>query len=442
MEITFISPYVKGKLDPIPSLSIGYLSSSLKSKGHKCKFIDGQIFSKNYFWSEIDKIETPVVGLTSFLCNINELIDLASYVGNKYPQKIIIVGGRGPCSLPLDYLFKKAPIDYVVLGEGEESLPLLLDCLESEKLKLEDISGLAYKKGGRLIITGPPRLVENLDSIPFPDREVIRQEEYLRIQEHVMGKPMIRLITSRGCYHRCTFCDKTIGGEKYRLRTSVNIMEELNLLIDIYKIKNFFFCDDLFMGSKNRLKELCNEMINRNLALNWKANARIDDIDIETLKLVSEAGCNQLFLGVESGSDKVLKILNKGMKREQIIETFSLCEKFGVNTFAYFLVGVPGETGDDIKDTIDLIDRIRPHGLDVYILLPYPGSPIFDEYCKDKSSFNWDELLKWSEDSFERSRREFLNYGQRLKPGKMRKKLLKKYNCQKKNKKFFLRTYS
>jgi len=439
MEITFISPYVNGKINPIPSLGIGYLLSSLRTKGHSYRYIDGQISSKEFFWKEVNKIETPIVGLSSFLCDINELINVAKHIAKRYPDKIIIVGGRGPCSLPPEYLFKKAPIDYIVLGEGEESLPLLLNYLESEKLKLEDISGLAYKKDETITITGHFRYIENLDSLPFPDRETIRQKEYLKIQEDVVGKPMIRLITSRGCYHRCTFCAN--NSTKYRLRTSANIVEEINSLVDIYKIKNFFFCDAIFMSPKSRLKELCNQIINQDLKLNWKAHARVDEIDFETLKLISEAGCNQLFFGVESGSDKILKILKKGTTQEQTIEAFELCKKIGISTFAYFLVGVPGETDEDIKATVDIINRIQPDGLDVYILLPYPGSSIFNEYCKDKSFFNWDKYLGWKEDNFEKSQRKFLNYGAQLNPVKIRKNLLKEYKCLQKNKNFFLRTY-
>jgi radical SAM superfamily enzyme YgiQ (UPF0313 family) len=436
MDITFIIPkiyqakYLESQIS-IPNLGIPYLSAAIKKNGHKAKLINGEMLSTKVFINRIKSIDTRVIGISSMLFNINELFDLVNFLREYYPSKIIIAGGCGPSSLPPDYIFRKCLLDLLFLGEAEGSLCAFMDMLESGSVDLERIPGLCYRKTGKTIKVNnfDMSIGNDLDKMPFPDRDLMGEKQYLKCQEkHIetnLGPPMIRIQTSRGCPFNCSFCDKGISGQKVRLRSADNLIEEIVFSKNKYKCDSFFFNDDLFVASQQRLEEFCIKLAEKNIKISWKAHARVNSLPDKTYPLIKKAGCTNLFFGIESGSEKILKILNKKISPEEIRHGIKTCHANGIKPGGYFMVGVPGETMDDHKATISLIKELPFFAIDVAIFSPYPNSALFARLAKECSYFSWDAYTTWKDDIFSESKEKFLNYSFEISPRLIRNKMLK-----------------
>ncbi len=435
MDITFIIPkiyqarYLESQIS-IPNLGIPYLSAAIKNNGHETKLINGEMLSTKAFINRIKSIDTRVIGISSMLFNINEFFDLVNFLRELYPSKIIIGGGCGPSSLPPEYIFRKCMLDVLFRGEAESSLCAFMDMLESCQVNLERVPGICYRKAGKGIKVNDfdLSLSGDLDKIPFPDRDLMGEKQYLKCQKKYtrtnLGPPMIRIQTSRGCPFACSFCDKDITGQKVRLRSADNIIEEILFCQKRYKCSSFFFNDDLFVSSKKRLEEFCRKITEKKIKISWKAHPRVNSLHEKTYELIQRAGCTNLFFGIESGSEKILKILNKRISPEEIRRGIEACHASGIKPGGYFMVGVPGETMEDHKATIALIKDLPFYAIDVAIFMPYPNSKLFASLAKKCICFSWDAYTTWKDDILSESKEKFLNYSFEISPRLIRRKML------------------
>ncbi len=425
MEVTFIIPKVENLTVAIFSFGIPYISSFIKQHGHSVKLINGQILSDKKYNDLINNITSPVIGISTYHYDIREFFALTHFLKKTYPDKIIVAGGRGPASFPLEYIFSHGRADYIILNEGEIPFNEMLTHLEANNFSPEKIPNLAYLKNGKVTFSKQQNiLMEDLDELPFPDRDLIDQSYYLKLQKKITGERLIRIVTSRGCPHVCLFCDKSGVGSKIRLRSADNVIAEIEFTMKKYKTNHFFFIDDLFVHSKSRLTEFCEKIIQKNLKIRWQAHARINSLAPEIYPLLKKSGCEQLFFGIESGSQSVLDRIQKGISVCEIKNTLKLCRQHKIKSFGYFIVGVPGESKKDHEATLKLIKDGPIDGVEVFYLLPYKGSPIFSNLY-DPKNFSWEDYCEWTDVlEFKPSMSAFLKYHSDYDPSKAIKRIM------------------
>lgn len=399
-EITFVNPRDFCKFipnTPYPPLGVGYLASVSREKDYQPSLIDGQILPPNEYERQLVENESEVLGITATIKQMQEAKRVASVVKSRNPETVVIIGGAGPNSLPPESILKSRVVDIIVRGEAEETLPKLLEALRSHS-SLEKVPNIVYFENGVLVETKTVASPADLDKIPFPARDIFPQAAYLAHWLENTGMTSLAIMSSRGCPFACIFCDKTVSGRWMRVRSPENVVNEMQILAeDYWPLDDIFFYDDLFVCDRKRVLAICDEILKKGLNLSWSAQARVNRVDLKMLKQMKKAGCNELYFGAESGSNRILKYLKKGFTREQIIEAFHLCHKTGVKPGVYIIVGVPGETQEDINATKSLIREIRPYLLNFSYLTPFPNTPLYEK-TKDllvtKDYTRWDEMIK------------------------------------------------
>lgn len=396
-KITFVNPQDFCKFvpkTPYPPLGVGYLTSVLREKGYQVELIDGQILPPDTYEKRLAGNETETVGITATLKQMQEAKRVASVVKSRNSETVVIIGGAGPNSLPPESVLKSGLIDIIVRGEAEETLPTLLTALRSH-LSLKKVPNLVYFENGVLLETQTVSPPADLDEIPFPARDIFPQSAYLARWRENTGMTSTAIMSSRGCPYACVFCDKTISGRLARVRSPENVVEEMQILTENYgPLDDIFFYDDLFVCDRKRVLAICNQIRKRGLELSWSAQARVDRMDFEMLKQMKKAGCSELYFGAESGSNRILRYLEKRFTRQQTIDTFQLCHQAGIKPGVFIIVGVPGETKEDIEATESLIKEIRPYLLNFSYLTPFPNTPL---YRKTKDWLVTDDYTQWDE---------------------------------------------
>jgi anaerobic magnesium-protoporphyrin IX monomethyl ester cyclase len=378
MRVILINPRV---LDtPNHPLGLLYIAACLKKRG-----VDVSVEDPNFDDTPINiakqvlSLKPNIIGLSSTTPQYINALNIALKI-KQLSNIPIVFGGVHPTILPKEVLKEKC-VDFVVIGEGEETFSELCDALVKNK-KLSDVKGIGYKKNGKLLFTGPRKLIENLDSIPFPARHLLPLKWYFappRIRG-VWTRSTATVMASRGCPYRCIYCGSHLMfGRKVRFRTIHNIIEELKELRRDFKIDSVWFADDTFTINPLWVKEFCRELKKLNWKdFKWACQARVNTINYNLLKIMKSAGCVQLDFGVESGSSKVLKILKKDITPEKVIDAFRITKKAGLLRFASFIIGTPGEKIEDIKMTFNLVKKIKPDYADFFFAVPYPGTELYE----------------------------------------------------------------
>jgi radical SAM superfamily enzyme YgiQ (UPF0313 family) len=352
MKIVFIQPRTFHTWE---ALNIGYLASFLRLYRQ-----DKIVFYSGFFDSDDEIIsgckDADVIGFSCTSPQMKHALSLARRI--KSPQNYIVFGGVHPSALPQETLENEV-IDAVVVGEGEEAF-------------LEIING------NRKPLVNKP-LIQNLDRLPFPDRRLVRQERNIEQAYKDNGIRIASVFSSRGCPYKCVFCAScTVWTRKCRFRSGTNILDEFQQVVDEFQIDFIKFSDDTFTVKKNVVIEFCREKTERGIRTPWGCNVHVATLDEEMLSLMFEAGCREVWMGVESGSPRILQDMKKGITIEKVEWAFKVTKRLGFFRRAYMLLGMPNESREDIKLTEDLIDRIKPDAVGFTILAPYPGTTFYD----------------------------------------------------------------
>jgi len=364
-NIGFNSFNQKGNESSWLNFGLCSLSSYLKKHNHKVDLIDlRQLRGWLEYKNELIKRKPQFVGV--HMNTMSRDFALKSCQIAKKLGMTTVVGGPHP-TIALEDISKFNYIDHIVLGEGEISLNELVSGKISDR-----------------IILG--KHIENLDKIPFPDRELF---DFKNIIKHTgyfpMVPPIADMLCSRGCPYNCAFCqpcERKIFGEKVRWRSVRNIIKEIDELIEKYKIKTFMFSDDTFTVRKDWVLQLCLELKKRKIY--WVAQTRSNTLTEELAEAMKEAGCIALLIGFESGSQRMLNFLRKGITVEQSLKAAKICKKYGIIISANFMVGLPTETDKEVMDTVELIRKIKPEIQNSAFYTPYPGTDL-EDYCKKRS---------------------------------------------------------
>ncbi len=320
----------------------------------------------------LQAFQPDVVGFCSYTFTIYDLYQVAQLVRDELPDCRIVIGGPHIDVYPRETLAQPF-VDAVVLGEGEETMLEICQRYDSGQ-DLDGVAGAWFKKGDQ-IVCNPDRLrIEDLNSIPLPDRRMSLSLTYRAVLNPAQLETS--LVTSRGCPHKCTFCQ--VRARKYKYRSAENVVDEMaEIEAAGYSYVHIF--DDTFNLFRRKVKEFCQEYIARGLTVQWAFRGRVDQVDEEMLALMKQANCVRCYYGVESGSDRTLEIMRKGITREDARRAFALTKAAGIGTAAFFMIGYPDETEQDIRQTIDFAKELDPDYAQILVTIPLPGTPLYDQ---------------------------------------------------------------
>ena len=403
-DIVLINPPVSnwGRMKDIrqtsPPLGLLYLASFLEKSGYKVQVLDLALeperLSSSLF---LENSKPRIVGLTSTTYNFDSALRIAEIIKKYHRDTFIVFGGAHPTIRPYDAL-EKDFVDCVVMGEGEITFNSLCAALLNDKEWREN-SGIAFMDNEKIKINPPQEFIKDLDSLPFPARHLVPLEKYRATPINYKRWPSTPVITSRGCPFKCTFCSNPVHGRIPRLHSPEYIVRELIFLKSEYGIKDVSFWDDTFTINKRRTRKLCALIDKEGLDLTWSCATRVDAVDLEILKIMKEAGCWLISFGVESGVDRLRKKVNKGISEEQILEAFEACRKIGIETRAFFMLGIPTETKEESQKTIEFAKRLNPDFAQFTLTTPYPGCELFKEAVSQGwSPPKWEHFQSYSED--------------------------------------------
>jgi radical SAM superfamily enzyme YgiQ (UPF0313 family) len=271
-------------------------------------------------------------------------------------------------------------MDYAMVGEADTIIDKLVGALNRNN-DVSTLKGIIWNNGITCVLNPKADLVEDLDPIPFPARNLINNSLYIRPDT---GKPQATIQISRGCPFQCTFClTSIISGNKIRSRSVNNIIEEIEECVNKYNIKDFFFRSDNFTASRVFVHALCDKIIEKGLKINWVTNSRAKPIDYETLKKMKAAGCWLVAFGIESAGEVTLRRIKKDLTVEDSVMAIKLSKKAGLKTYCFFMLGFPWETKRDVEDTIKLARKLQCDYAEFHICTFYEGTPLYEEALRD-----------------------------------------------------------
>ena len=363
-----------------PPLNLTYYTSVL-AQDHDVEILDCQaarlslddsikkIVSSNPNYLVIESATTSFLEDVDFLEKVKEKIDVE-----------VVVCGVHPTVMPKETVSEES-VDYAIRGDAEAVLNQLVS--ESET----NLRGVCTKNRIEEKV-----YVEDLDTLPFPARERL-YDGY--VNPFAIHEPFTTFIATRGCSFSCDFCTSPAfyGGE-FRKRSVGNVIEELESLRGKYR--EIFFRDENVTFDRRYMQDICRNMIDDGMDYSWMCNSRVDTLNEETLKLMKKSGCHLIKFGVESSNLETLKRLGKNTTPERIIKTFNLCKKIGIESLAHFMIGNPGETADDVEKTIEFAIKLDPNYASFDVLIPLPGTKLYDELEKE-GKLSIDEILHYNE---------------------------------------------
>ncbi|MEW6042030.1 MAG: radical SAM protein, partial [Elusimicrobiota bacterium] len=379
----------KSRVDSyISPIGIMSLAAVLRQKGyHDIRLFDMAFHTIDTIVNSCIVEKPCVIGLSLDSIGFENGCMLLDEIKSKYKDAVYVIGGVHPSIFPKESLLKTGA-DVAVIGEGEATIRHVVDAIR-DKRGFWNIKGTAFIDKGKYIENPPREFIEDLDSIPFPARELLPMERYLRSRPDMpMLYPTITIFASRGCRANCIYCQpvvRALFGKKMRHRSVANIISEIVSLKEKYSFKNLYFTDDeLLFNGRDWIEELCTAFIERKLNLRWTCQARVDQIDEELVKLLKRSGCYAIGFGVESGSQKILNYMRKGYKEAHIDRAFEACRRNKIITTCNLMVGTPGESHETIQESIKMLKRIKPNLVRISITTPTPGSDLYSVLDKEK----------------------------------------------------------
>ena len=362
---------------PYPPLGILYISAYLKSKGFEIQVFDSTFQTRQAFRDRLSEAQPQVVGL---YCNLmTKLIVLEMIQEAKAVGATVIVGGPEPPHYAEEFLRHGA--DVVVIGEGEQTLEALLPALREQGVKnLADIEGIAYKNNQGDMVRTPDRpYIKEVHALPAPDRSAIDIRQYLDAWKTHHGSSSLSIITARGCPYKCTWCSHTVFGESHRRRTPELIVDEIEQLIETYHPDTLWFADDVFTISHRWLYRFAEEMKARGLHVPFECISRADRLNEKVIRTLAELGCIRIWLGSESGSQRILDAMRRDVTVECIREMTALAQQYGIQVGLFVMLGYDGEEVSDIEETVAHLKRTAPDTFLTTVSYPIKGTPYYRE---------------------------------------------------------------
>lgn len=387
----------------IAPLGLCYIAAVLRDSGFQVRIIDSSALNLD-FQSTIQQIiesDPAWVGITASVVAISKASMLASMIKKETSRLKVVIGGPQVTAEPYKTMEENLNFDIGVMGEGEITVRELAFALDKGS-GLENIKGLLLRRKGSVFYSGSRDFIQDLDTLPFPTWDLLPdiRNNYQPAVFTSRRFPAFSIITSRGCPSMCTFCDKAVFGSKFRAHSAEYCIEMIEKLKLEYGIKEFVISDDNFVVFKSRLRAICDTLIKKKTNISWSCNARVDQVDYETLKLMKRSGCWHMGFGIESGSLKVLNEIKKKTNPKQIREVLELCSKAGIMSKGYFLIGAPLEDKVSVMETINFAKSLPLSDFQLSYFTPLPGSEVYNNYEKYGTLESNFDLMNYFEPTF------------------------------------------
>ena len=374
-------PYEKAE-NVLPPLGLASLAAVCREAGRTVSIIDAvaERLSLEETARRVAALRPAVAGISAATVAIENAGLLASLIKKGLPGTTLLVGGPHVTAIPTKTLSLFRSFDIAVIGEGERTLLELIDAL-GRGGDLSEVHGIAFRSGEGVTVTPPRPFIEDLDSLPMPAYDLLPDlaRVYRPAAHNFKRLPSTSMITSRGCPGRCIFCDLKTFGNRCRRNSIPYTMRVVEQLTEQFGIRDLRIPDDTFVISKKHVLAFCDEVAARRLDISWSCQARVNTVDPELLAAMKRAGCWQIDYGIESGSQRILDTLRKGITREQALRALRWTRDAGIQTKGYFMLGSPGETPETIHETIAFAREAALDSFQVSFFTPFPGSPVYDE---------------------------------------------------------------
>jgi radical SAM superfamily enzyme YgiQ (UPF0313 family) len=376
MRFLLVNPYCPLEENPSPPLGLSFLAASLLAAGIETRALDFAVFpySREQLAAALKEFQPRIIGVTAVTMTYDHAARVIRDAKTLDPGILTVMGGPHVTFLARETMESLPELDLIVLGEGEHTAIELTKEAEGHR-DWGRVKGIVYRRGSEILNSGHREEAIALDSLPLPARHLFPLGRY-----RALGMP-VTMTTTRGCPFKCIFCvGRKMVGSKVRYRDPIRVVDELEYLNSL-NFSQINIADDLFTASKNHCLAVCHEIRKRNLKTRWTSFSRVDTISREVLAAMKEAGCTTVSFGVETGNPEILKTIRKGITLEQVVEALRLCREVGMETLFSFILGLPGETPETLKQTVDFTETLKNLGgsSGFHLLAPFPGTEVRDK---------------------------------------------------------------
>jgi anaerobic magnesium-protoporphyrin IX monomethyl ester cyclase len=368
-----------------PPVGLAYLASALGSE-HEVKILDANVlgYGMDDVRRALKDFYPDVVGITSVTPSIPQAYHVARIAKEVRGDCKVLVGGPHATFLPRKTLEECSFIDVVVRGEGEETIRELVDAFENGGV--ENVRGVTFRRGDEIVSSQARPCVKDIDAIPLPSWHLLPMDKY-----RFYGERYAAMLSSRGCPFGCSFCASSrLFGGFWRGRSPENVLEEIKMLHEGYGIRNIEFVDDTFTLDQKRAERICEEIVREGLDISWGASSRVDTLSRRLVEKMKRAGCWILFLGIESGCQKILDVIGKKITVEQARKAVKIVKGAGMKVLGSFIIGFPEDDEESVKQTINFAKSLDLDYAEFSILTPYPGTPVFEDAVSNNLLVTWD----------------------------------------------------
>ena len=356
-----------------------YVASSLQKAGHDVRFLNGAFLTRSEILKAVTDYQPGFVGIYSTAFGWKKAVETAWDIKTSFMNVLIAVGGPYPIAMKERCLEDAPCIDAVVTGEGEETVVTLVERLAHGSAPA-GVPGVIYRDGKDIIVNPARPLIQDLDALPFPARELLGEtDHYIPPPATYKRKPVAVIITSRGCNRRCLYCFQIDKERKsgIRFRSIASVIAEIEHCLR-QGYREIKFIDDTLAADRERALELCRQIRKRKLDFTWFASACVHQVDRELLQAFKDAGCWAILFGAESGVQKNLNAIRKGITLDQTRAAVREAKTAGLTVFSPFLFGIPGETYEEALQTIEFACELDPDVANFHCLTPFPGTELYD----------------------------------------------------------------
>jgi anaerobic magnesium-protoporphyrin IX monomethyl ester cyclase len=361
-------------------LGLAYIAGSLEAAGVEVKIADAPALRMSVEeigqWIARDRFD--LVGVTMLTPMYHRSLEVLRQARRVSPATRTVVGGPHPTVLPEQTLEEIPELDFAVIGEGETTSMELVEALEGKR-EFDSVAGLAFRKNGRIVANPLRPPMRNLDQLPPPARHLLPMDAYRMTRSRTQAEHSYTVSVARGCPFRCAYCFRTFG-RTFRPHSPSRIIQEISLLVDQYRAKEINLEADTITLNRSFILDLCRALGESGLSrkVQWTCESRVDTVDEEVLRAMKEAGCWQISYGVESGSQRLLDLIEKGITLEQVEKTFALTKRLGITIRAFFMLGLPTETREESWQTIRFARKLNAQWSQFTITVPFPGTKLYE----------------------------------------------------------------
>ncbi|MFQ5900627.1 MAG: B12-binding domain-containing radical SAM protein [Thermodesulfobacteriota bacterium] len=384
----------------LPPLGIAYVAAFLRDKGFSVGIIDALASGMNSkdIVDYISYHKPGVVGLSALTSTFYGAVELAKTLKEQFPDILTLIGGHHATILPEETIRDYPCFDLLIYGEGEiTSLEVMKRYREAGSDRAvflnsltPDIRGIVYRKTSEPYKTPPRALIDDLDTLPLPARDLLPMERYIPLPNQYKRLPVVHMLTTRGCPYSCIFCAaSTVFGKKVRSFSPQRVVREIEACMEEYGIREVSFWDDTMTVNKNWMMNLCNLIIEKRLDITWTCYGHVNTVTRELLFRMKEAGCFNIFYGFESGDQGMLNNIRKGITLDRIRTVKEWTKEAGIEIRASFMLGLPGETPALAEKTIDFAISLDPDYAQFSLTTPYPGTTLY-EIAKEYGNLDMD----------------------------------------------------